>query len=102
MSDAEEIRQDKMEGLKKQQEQQQAEAEVEQKLEAMIRQVLTEEARQRLGNVKIANRELYYKTVQTVLYLFKAGQIKGKLGEEELKALLQKLGEKREISIKRK
>ena len=97
-----EVKQRKMEEVKKQYEQQQAEHQIEQKLESMMRTVLTEKAKARLANVKMVNKEIYFKAVQTVLYLYKAGQINGKLKDEELKALLKKLAEKKEINIRRK
>jgi programmed cell death protein 5 len=67
-----------------------------------MRLVLTPEAKARLGNVKLVNYELYLKAAQTIIYLQKAGQIRGRITEEQLKQLLEKLSAKREITIKRK
>tara|TARA_Y100000310_G_scaffold327497_1_gene393961 strand:- start:348 stop:656 length:309 start_codon:yes stop_codon:yes gene_type:complete len=102
MTGIDDVKQQKMEELKKRHYQQQADQQMEQQLEAMIRQVLTEKAKARLANIKIVNKEVYFKAVQSILYLFKSGGIRGKINEEQLKELLRKLTEKREIKIKRK
>ena len=96
--DYEEMKKRKMEELQRRQMEEEASA----KISSMLRALLTEEARTRLNNVKLVNNELYLKAVQAILYLQRAGQLQGKLGEEEVKALLEKMGVKRKISIKRK
>ena len=98
----EEARQQKLEALKKRYDERQKETELEQQLNQVVRTLLTEEAKARLNNVKLVNKELYMKTVQAIVYLKNAGKISGKLSEEQLKALLETLRNKREISIKRK
>ena len=65
----------------------QAQIEAEAKIASVLRGLLTETARTRLNNVKLVNRELYLKAVQAILYLANAGQLQGKLGEEELRSL---------------
>ncbi|MDP6670282.1 MAG: DNA-binding protein [archaeon] len=99
MTELDDARQKKMEELRQKQA---AEAETEQKLDVLVKRLLTEEARARLSNVKLVNKEIYFKAVQTIIYLFNAGQVKGKIDEAQLKELLKKLAEKKEINIKRK
>jgi programmed cell death protein 5 len=101
-SEAEEIRRKKEEQLSKQLGEKQRQDEAEAQLGALMRNLLSEEARARLGNVKLVNQELYFNAVQAILYLQKAGQLRGRLGEQQLKQLLEKLTEKREIKIRRK
>jgi len=96
--DYEEMKKKKMEELQRRQLEEEAEA----KISSMLRTLLDEKARTRLNNVKLVNKELYLKAVQAILYLQKAGQLQGKVGENEVKALLEKMNAKREISIKRK
>jgi len=98
----EEARRRKLEEFQKNRLEEQAAAEAETKLDLAVRNLLTEEARQRLNNVRLVNRQLYLKAVQVILYLAKAGQLQGRLGEEELKALLEKVRDKKEIKIRRK
>lgn len=102
----EEIKQKRINELREkysqQAEEQQHRIELENQIDSALKLVLTEEARTRLYNVRLVNRELYLKTAQSLIYLFKAGQVQGKIGEEELKGLLEKLSAKREINIKRK
>ncbi len=86
-------------------EQQQAQQEADQaqeQLDNVLRFLLEPEAKQRLANVRIANKQLYLKAAQSLLMLYKAGQIGGKVSENELKQLLEKLSEKREPKITRK
>jgi len=96
--DYEEMKKRKMEDQQRRQMEEEASA----KISSMLRALLTEEARTRLNNVKLVNNELYLKAVQAILYFQRAGQLQGKVGDEEVKALLEKMNVKREISIKRK
>jgi len=82
--------------------QEEARQQAEEKISASVRPLLTEEARNRLNNVGLVNKKLYLKTVQLVLYLQQAGQLQGKISGQELKLLLDKMRNKREITIKRK
>ena len=100
--DYEEIKRQKMEELKTRQIEEEMQERTEAKIALVIRSLLSEEARNRLNNVKIVNQQLYLKTVQSILYLQNAGQLQGKVGEQELKMLLEKLRNKKEIKITRK
>jgi len=100
--DYEQIKSQKMEELKKQQEEEQMQVEAEAKIASMVRGLLTEKARTRLNNVRLVNKELYLKAVQIILYLQKAGQLQGKLEENTLKEILDKVRNKKEIKITRK
>jgi programmed cell death protein 5 len=102
MSELDKVKQEKMEKLKNQLKKQQAERKAQAQLDSLLKQVLSEKAKARLGNVKLVNQELYLKAAQTILYLYRAGQIQGKLNEKQLKELLKKLSSKREPTIKRK
>jgi len=82
--------------------QQERQIELEKQIDSALKLVLTEEAKSRLSNVRLVNRDLYLKTAQSLIYLYKSGKIQEKIQEEELKKLLEQLSAKREISIKRK
>lgn len=97
--DLEEAKKKKMEELKQRQEEEQAN---EEKISTVVRPLLTEEARNRLNNIGLVNKSLYLKTVQLILYLQQAGQLQGKVSDQELKTLLEKMSKKREMTIKRK
>jgi programmed cell death protein 5 len=104
--DYEEIKQRKMEELKRNAEQQddaeKRQQEAESQVSALMRKLLDEKALERMNNIRLVNRELHLNAAQTILYLYRAGRIQGKMSEEELKELLQKIGSKKEINIKRK
>lgn len=108
MTSLEEIKRKKMQEMQRQAapspaEAEQAEAEMEAQLDSMLRSVLTPEAKARLANIRLVNKELYLKVAQSLLYLARAGQLPGKLDDDQLKSLLEKArGQKRDISIKRK
>lgn len=97
-----EIKEQRMEELKKRQLEEERQEETEAKIALITRSLLSDEARNRLNNVKIVNQQLYLKTVQSILYLQNAGQLQGKIEEQELKMLLEKLRNKKEIKITRK
>lgn len=80
----------------------QRETDTESKLAALANTVLTEEARTRLFNVKLVNRELYLKTLQTIVMLAQNGRIREKLQDSDMRSLLSQLNDKKEIRIKRK
>ncbi|MFH1256302.1 MAG: DNA-binding protein [Candidatus Diapherotrites archaeon] len=104
----EQLKQKKMEEMKKrmdsEQQQEQAEAQAEMQLNALLRKLLTDEARTRMNNVAMVNKALYLKASQTIVYLFQAGQVEGKLDDVQVKKLLEKLSAagKKEINIRRK
>lgn len=97
-----EIEGQRMEELKKRQLEEEKQEETEAKIALVIRSLLTDEAKNRLNNVKIVNQQLYLKTVQTILYFQKERQLKEKIDEEKLKMLLEQLRNKKEIKITRK
>ncbi len=108
MPELDEIRQRKLGELQAQLEQQrqleQQQLEAEKQIEPLMRKLLDEKARERLNNVRLVNKERYFQVAQSIIYLFNAGKIKGKLSEAELKELLSRLskaGEK-EFKITRK
>jgi programmed cell death protein 5 len=72
-------------------------------IESIMRAVLDDEAKSRLSNVKLVNKELYLSAVKTIVYLYQAGNISGKMSDTQLKDILSKMsGGKREVSIRRK
>lgn len=104
----EEIKQKRMNELKKRMLKQQAEqekrTEAETQIQTILKNVLTEEARTRLNNVKLVNEELYYKAVQTIITFAQSQRITEKISDAQAKQLLEKLNNigKKEIRIKRK
>ena len=100
MSSLEELREKKRQELQRQaegQEKEEARA-MEAQLDSLLRSVLTPEAKSRLSNIKLVNKELYLKVAQSLLYLAKSGQLEGKIDDAQLKTLLEKVkGTKREI-----
>jgi len=98
----EEARKEKLEELKKRQMEEQELAEAEAKINATVKSMLSEEARVRLNNVRLVNHQLYLKAVQLLLYLQRSGNLQGKVSEEEVKKVLERLSSKKEIKIRRK
>lgn len=94
----EELRKKKMEQLKEQQasegqgeamEAQRQQAEAQKK--AVLRQALTDGARQRLNSVKMSKPEFGERVEQQVVALAQSGRLNGKIDEEKMKALLEEL-----------
>lgn len=69
-------------------------------LEAQVKPHLTRDAITRLGTVKTAHPELAMKAVMVLSQLIQRGQ--KTVDDDQLKAVLKELGEKKDITIKRR
>jgi programmed cell death protein 5 len=106
----EELRQKKMEQLKEQQdgegqseaaEAQRQQAEAQKK--ALLRQALTDGARQRLNSVQMSKPQFGEKVEQQIVALAQSGRLQGKIDEEKMKQLLQEMKpESQSFDIKRR
>ena len=106
----EELRQKKMEQLKEQQggegqseaaEAQRQQAEAQKK--ALLRQALTDGARQRLNSVQMSKPQFGEKVEQQIVALAQSGRLQGKIDEEKMKELLQEMKpESQSFDIKRR
>ncbi len=82
--------------------QEQAQAEVDAKKQAMMRQILTPEARERLTNLRISRKELVEQLESQLIMLAQSGRLQSMIDDEKLKQLLvQMQPKKREPTIKR-
>ncbi len=94
----EEIRQRKRAALREQaledqaREQQIAEAQAQK--EAILRQILTPEARSRLTNVRMVKPQLAEQIEVQLIQLASAGRLRSRVTDEQLKSLLQQMQEK--------
>ncbi len=98
------IRQKKLAALQQQalreQAEEQAAAEVQAQKEAILRQILTPEARQRLTNIKMVKPQFAEQIEMQLIQLASSGRLKGQVTDDQLKALLQQLqGKERERKI---
>ncbi|MDD5318072.1 MAG: DNA-binding protein [Candidatus ainarchaeum sp.] len=79
--------------------------EMESQKKSLLKNLLEPAAYERVMNVRLASPELYDQLVGMVAYLYKAGQIRGKLGEGQVLQILSKLrgsGREPTITVKRK
>ncbi len=75
-------------------------AEIEAQKEAILRQILTPEARSRLTNIKMVKPQLAEQIEMQLIQLAGSGRLKGRITDEQLKSLLQQLqGRERERKI---
>jgi programmed cell death protein 5 len=109
MDDAEleELRRRKMTELQRQGEQQAAMEQQAQAMEAqrqaILRQLLTSEARDRLANVRMAYPDVARSVEDQLIRLAQMGQINQQVDDPTLKQILRKVSpQKRDISIERK
>ncbi len=72
------------------------EQQMRQQLKQIASQILTKEARSRLGNVRAAKPDLASKIELQLVQLHKAGQIRDKITDEQLKQLLKKIQESKD------
>lgn len=64
---------------------------IRQQLKQVASQILTEEARSRLGNVRTAKPDLASAVEYQLVQLHKAGRINGKIDDRQLKELLKQI-----------
>jgi len=80
----------------------QAQQQVERQKQAIIRQILTPEARQRLANIKMVKPEFAQELEMQLIQLAQSGRLRGQVTDEQLKkTLVQLQGQKKEIKIRR-
>ncbi len=85
------------------QQEQERQKQLEEQKKALLRKILTNEARERLGRIRIARPEIVESIENQLLMLAQSGQLKNKITDEQLRGILKKiLPKKRDIKIKRK
>ncbi|WP_297068431.1 DNA-binding protein [Thermococcus sp.] len=100
--DIEEIRKKKLlemqkrlaEQQKAQEEAMRQEMELEAQLDAIMRRILTPEARERLGRVKLVKPELARQVELVLVQLYQAGQIREPIDDPKLKRILAQVDAK--------
>jgi programmed cell death protein 5 len=82
--------------------QEQARSEMDAKKQALLRQILTPEARERLTTLKMSRKEMVEQLESQLITLAQSGRLQSKIDDERLKQLLVQLQPpKRETTIKR-
>lgn len=98
------IRQKKLADLQNQAAQQQAQeqqtAEVDAQKDAILRQILTPEARARLTNIRMVKPQMAEQIELQLIQLAGSGRLKGRVSDDQLKGLLLQLqGKERERKV---
>ncbi len=94
------IRQRKLAALQERAFQEQQVSEAQTKKEALLRQILTPEARQRLTNVKMVKPQFAEQIEAQLIQLAASGRLKGRVDDNQLKTLLQQIqGRERERKV---
>ena len=84
-------------------EQEEQQKHLEEQKKAILRAILSNEARERLGRIKIARPEMAESIENQLIMLAQSGKLKNKINDEELRMLLSRvLPKKRDIKIKRR
>jgi programmed cell death protein 5 len=84
-------------------EQEAQQREVEEQKQRILRAVLTTEARERLGRIRVARPDVAESIDQQLIILAQSGRLKNKINDEQLRMLISKvLPKKRDIKIRRR
>jgi programmed cell death protein 5 len=76
---------------------------IEEQKKMILRAILTAQARERLGRIKVARPEVAEAIENQLIMLAQGGRLKNKINDEQLRMLLSKLmPRKRDIKIKRR
>lgn len=73
--------------------QEQQEEQARKQLKQIASQILTDEAQSRLGNIRAAKPDMAAQIEMQLVQLYRMGQIKDKITDEQLKQILKKLQE---------
>jgi programmed cell death protein 5 len=106
----EDLRKKKLQELQQQaalqesmEEQEEQQEQLEEQKKAILRKILTTEARERLGRIKVARPKVAEAIENQLIMLAQSGQLKNKINDEQLRMLLTKIiPKKREFKIKRR
>ena len=108
MDDIEAIRKKKLRDLQQQAFSQEdfedtQQKEFEDQKKQILRAILTDDARERLGRIKAARPEMAENLENQLIMLAQSGRLKNKINDEQLRELLSKLlPKKRDITIRRR
>ena len=84
-------------------EQEAQQKEFEKQKQMILRAILTPDARQRLGRIKVARPEIVENIENQLIMAAQSGKLKNKINDEQLRILLSKaIPKKRDIKIKRR
>lgn len=75
--------------------------EIERVKKIIMRKILTKEAIERLGRIKLVKSDLATQLELYLVQLHQAGQIKGVIDDEQLKKILNSLTSKKDFKIRR-
>ena len=90
-----------MQGAMDDQQDQQKELEDQKKM--ILRTILTDSARERLGRIKIARPEVVESIENQLITLAQSGKLKNKINDEQLRMLLSRIiPKKKDITIRRR
>jgi programmed cell death protein 5 len=80
-----------------------AEQEVERQIRYIITQILSPEARERLGNIRLARPPFARQIEILLIQLYQAGKLPARISDEQFKAILNQIkGQQRDTTISRK
>jgi len=106
----EKLRQKKLQELQQQgqlqeslEEQDSKNKELEERRRTILRSILTTQAKERLGRIKVARPEMAEEIENQLIMLAQGGRLKNKINDEQLRMLLSKIiPKKRDIKIERR
>lgn len=101
-SDADDIKRRMMQQMQQEQDTKGQEEHVNAQIKALLRHIMTPEARERLGRIRVAKPQYAEWLENQLIQLYQAGRIQEKLNDQQFRQLLITLKpKKRDINIRR-
>ncbi len=77
-------------------------AQIEAMKKMVLNKIMTKEARERLGRLKLVKPEIAAQLELYLIQIYQSGKVEGQISDEQLKAILEMMNPSKKFNIKKK
>jgi len=77
-------------------------AQIEAMKKMVLNKIMTKEARERLGRLKLVKPEIAAQLELYLIQIYQSGKVEGQISDEQLKAILEMINPSKKFNIKKK